>query len=210
MIVTILSLFIFLRVITMNIFETGNRQEVIIDSNLTFEESVSGLEFPEEIKNNLKLTDVFYYSFDGKLHKGQVVIHKNLENEIKDIFKQIEKSKFPIDKVIPICKYSWSDSASMADNNTSAFNYRIIKGTKKLSLHSYGIAIDINPFLNPWVKGNEVDPHNAVYRPGEPGTLTSTSIVVQLFKDKGWQWGGDWKSYQDYQHFDKESVIKNY
>lgn len=205
---TLFSLLIFLNAFTMNMLKSENQHEVIIDSNLTFEESVGGLEFPEEIKNNLKLVEVFYYSLDNKLHKGQIVIHKDVEKEIKEIFKQIEKSKFPVDKVIPICKYNWSDSASMADNNTSAFNYRIIKGTKKLSFHSYGIAIDINPFLNPWVKGNEFDPPYAKYKPDEPGTLTGSSEVVKLFKDRGWQWGGDWKSYQDYQHFDKESVIK--
>lgn len=37
-----------------------------------------------------------------------------------------------------------NDNKSMSANNTSAFNYRVISGTKKLSNHSYGLAIDIN------------------------------------------------------------------
>jgi hypothetical protein len=181
----------------------NNKQEVIVDSSLNFEQSVSSLDFPAEIRANLKLVDVQYYSFDNKLHKGQVVVNKDLADDIIEIFKEIEHNKFPIAKVIPVNKYNWSDSASMLDNNTSAFNYRVIKGTTRLSKHSYGRAIDINPWLNPEIINKEVLPEGAVYDPHKEGTITGSSFIVKLFKQKGWEWGGDWKNYKDYQHFEK-------
>jgi len=91
----------------------------------------------------------------------------------------------------------------MSANNTSAFNYRNIKGTDRLSKHSYGIAIDINPLFNPFVKKNSVEPEGAKYIPSRKGTLTGSSEVVKIFKSYGWQWGGDWNRGKDYQHFEK-------
>lgn len=191
-----------------NISQRNDKIKMIIDSNLTFEESVSGLDFPEAIKKNLTLIDVYYYSFDNKLHQGQVVIHKDLADDIKEIFEQIKDEKFPVAKVIPIVKYNWSDSESMKDNNTSAFNYRVIKGTKRLSAHSYGKAIDINPLFNPYVKKTETEPEGAVYNPERTGTITAVSPITIQFKKRGWEWGGNWKLSKDYQHFEKGYSLK--
>jgi hypothetical protein len=154
--------------------------------------------------------DVFYYSFDGKIHKGQLVIDKRLMKDIQQVFRVALAAKFPINSVIPISHErfhkngEWnSDDQSMRSNNTSAFNYRKVTGGKSLSMHAYGFAIDINPVQNPYIKGNTVLPAGAVYNPASPGTLTRTSLVVKTFKRLGWTWGGEWKSLKDYQHFEK-------
>ncbi|MFN3270403.1 MAG: hypothetical protein ACK42G_07445, partial [Candidatus Kapaibacteriota bacterium] len=121
-----------------NFVQTQN--DVIVDSNMTFQEAIRGTKAPKEIIDSLVLIDVFYYSFDKKLHKGQLVIHKDLKDEVLEIFEMIKVLKFPIGKVIPIVKYNWSDEKSMLDNNTSSFNYRTIAGTNRLSLHARGRA----------------------------------------------------------------------
>jgi hypothetical protein len=117
--------------------------EIIIDSDYSFEEIFSDIKIPEKIKKNLKLISVEYFSFDDNLHRGQILIHKDLASEIIEIFSVIKEKKFPINKVIPIVKYNWSDDRSMNDNNSSAFNFRYIKGTTKLSSHALGRAIEL-------------------------------------------------------------------
>ncbi len=178
--------------------------EIIIDANYSFDEALAGIEFPEKIRKQLKLVNVEYYGLDGKIHRGQLVINKKLALEIKTIFDEIFRIRFPIKSVIPIVKFNWNDEKSMLANNTSAFNYRVIKGTSRLSKHAFGAAIDINPLFNPYVKKNSVEPEGAHYIPERKGTITKSSPVVQIFKRYGWTWGGDWQKGKDYQHFEKK------
>ena len=176
---------------------------VVTDSDMSFEEAVSNLEFPIEVRKSLTLINVMYISFDEKIHKGQVVIHKKLSAEVKEIFDELLAKRFPIEKVIPIVSYRWDDEASMQDNNSSAFNYRYIAGTEKLSNHSYGTAIDINPFQNPYIVGKKISPAGSNYNKNEKGTITPDSDIVKAFKKRGWEWGGEWETRKDYQHFEK-------
>jgi hypothetical protein len=109
--------------------------------------------------------------------------------------------------------YDGNDDASMADNNTSAFNVRKIVGGSKISLHAYGLAIDINPVQNPFVKrrGTTLDfsPPGGVEnanrlneRPGKPTRPGMAEAVVDIFADHGFLiWGGYWDDPIDYQHF---------
>ncbi len=176
---------------------------IVTDSDLTFEEALRGIEIPLDIKKNLTLITVLYNGFDNKIHKGQLLLNKKVSAEVKEIFDVLLSKRFPIEKVIPIVEYYWNDEKSMLDNNTSAFNYRDIDGTDKLSNHAYGIAIDINPLQNPFIKGKKILPKGAKYDKNAKGAIDSKSIVVKAFKEKGWNWGGDWKSRKDYQHFEK-------
>lgn len=177
--------------------------EIIIESKLTFEEAISGIEIPKQIINQLELIDVQYYSFDGKLHQGQILINKKVKNDVIEIFNIIKALKFPVEKVIPISMYNWDDEKSMNDNNTSAFNLRNIRGTKTKSYHYYGLAIDINPLQNPQIKRGVIFPTKAEYNPNSAGTLTKDSKIVKEFLKRGWSWGGNWRSQKDYQHFEK-------
>jgi peptidoglycan L-alanyl-D-glutamate endopeptidase CwlK len=179
------------------------KERIIIDSHITLEEALKGKEIPNTNTKNLRIIDVEYYSFDNRLHRGQVVIHKDLAEDIKEIFTMIKEKKFPVKKVVPINKYNWSDETSMKDNNTSAFNYRVISGTRTFSTHSLGRAIDINPFLNPQIKNRKTSPEGAVYTKYARGTITAHSWLTHEFYKRGWRWGGDWKFTQDYQHFER-------
>lgn len=177
--------------------------KIISDCNYTLDEALAGKDIPKDIKEELRLVNVYYYSFDKKLHKGQLVIHKNLVNDIEWIFEMLKEKKFPIKRVIPVVRYNWSDNESMKANNSSAFNYRLVANTNRFSNHSTGRAIDINPWQNPQIIDGKASPEGAVYNPKIKGTISKRSVVVSLFKDKGWSWGGDWKTRTDYQHFEK-------
>ncbi len=175
--------------------------DVVIDSQMTREQALADNSFPRDIVNEQEVVAVRYYSFDGKLHEGRIVVHHDLKNDIIEIFRDIEQSRFPVAKVIPIVKYGWSDSKSIADNNTSGFNYRTVEGTRRLSDHARGRAVDLNPYLNPWIsrRGKGSRPYN----PSVPGTITADGPVVKAFAKRGWAWGGSWKNSKDYQHFYK-------
>jgi len=189
----------------MNLEKTKHKQEIILDCNYTFEEAIKGIEIPNSISKQLTLISVEYYSFDDRLHKGQLVVNKKSAKDIEEIFNFIKESKFPIDKVIPAVKFNWDDDASMNDNNTVAFNYRKVKGSKVLSAHSYGMAIDINPLQNPHIKGKVIQPDKGKYNVNASGTIIRDSKLVKEFVKRGWQWGGRWKSSKDYQHFEKKN-----
>jgi hypothetical protein len=190
-------------------FPPGSIQNPVVDSNITLSEALRKYA-PAEFKERQRIVDVLYYSFDGKIHKGQIVIEQRLAGDIREVFRVALEAKFPINSVIPISHERFhkngaynSDNQSMLANNTSAFNYRKVTGGKKLSMHSYGFAIDINPVQNPYIKGGILLPEGAIYSPSVPGTLTKDSPVVKAFKRLGWTWGGEWKSLKDYQHFEK-------
>lgn len=179
------------------------KQHEIIDSNMTLEEALLGQDIPQDVVENLVIVDIEYWSFDGREHKGQLVVRGDLADEVKTIFREIMGAHFPIEKIIPVVKYAWSDADSMADNNSSAFNYRKIQDGQELSKHAFGLAIDINPRLNPYVKNGVALPPGARYSPEVPGTITSGGIVVGAFRKRGWEWGGDWSRLKDWQHFEK-------
>ncbi len=188
---------------------TGNIDNPIIDSNITLSQALRKYA-PPALKRRQRLVEVLYYSFDGKIHRGQLVIDERLVKDIQEIFRVVLKTKFPIKSVVPVshdrffsCGKWNNDGQSMLSNNTSAFNYRRATASKKLSMHAYGFAIDINPVQNPYIKGRVVLPPGAVYDKRKPGTLAPDSPVVKIFIRLGWTWGGNWKSLKDYQHFEK-------
>ncbi|MFG0263454.1 MAG: M15 family metallopeptidase [Novipirellula sp. JB048] len=189
----------------------GTLDDPIIDSAMSIAEAMEGLaaDCPDEIRQRHKLITVRYYSFDGKVHQGQLVIDGELEYDVQRVFAVALQERFPIQSVIPISharfrrEGRWDDELSMQANNTSGFNYRVIAGTDRLSNHAHGRAIDLNPRLNPYIRGDSVSPAGAVYAPGVAGTLTADHPVTQAFQRLGWDWGGLWKRGQDYQHFDK-------
>ena len=151
------------------------------------------------------MVTVRYNGFDGEVHEGQLVVNKRIAVEVKVIFEEIRATGFPISKCVPISEYGWDDDRSIADNNTSAFNYRfaLVPGPKPvhLSRHAYGMAIDINPKINPFVGANGFQANQ--YHPGRPGTLSSNSAVTKIFLRHHWKWGGRWRNGHDYQHFEK-------
>jgi hypothetical protein len=122
-----------------------------------------------------------------------------------EIMETLFDAGFPIEGMEPVDVYDGNDDRSMAANNTSAFNCRATTGGSSWSEHSYGRAIDVNPLVNPYVRGGTVlPPEGARYADrnlDEPGMIHSGDVVVDTFAAHGWVWGGTWSSPKDYQHF---------
>ena len=159
--------------------------------------------------SQLILLKVSYWGFDNQAHIGNIIVHRKASPEVILIFKELFENKFPIASLELMYKYFGDDDRSMLANNTVAFNCRLTTNHKsKFSRHSYGIAIDVNPFINPYYKKGKVIPATASeYLDRDirkKGLITKKSICYKVFKQKGWTWGGDWKSLKDYQHFEKK------
>ncbi len=156
---------------------------------------------------DLAYVRVTHYDMKGQTCSGELVVHKKIANMTMEIFKDIHAAKFPIEKMHLIDEYEADDDRSMEDNNSSAFCFRSITNKPGVvSNHGLGIAIDINTRLNPYVKGDNIAPSNArryLDRSlNEPGMIHPEDAVVMAFKQRGFSWGGDWKSLKDYQHFE--------
>lgn len=163
--------------------------------------------------DQLRYIKIKYYDLKGKVRDGELIVNRKIARDIVEIFYELYQNEYPLEEVSLIDKYGASDERSLRANNTSAFNYRVIAGTKKLSRHAYGMAIDVNPRINPYVVGNYVDPANGtVYAQRnvkkckgkyKEWMIHKNDFIYQLFIERGFEWGGDWKRIKDYQHFEK-------
>ena len=175
---------------------------------------ILGKSFKEDCtipRDTLVYLRVMHMGFDGENHVGELIVSNEVAGDILAIFQELYKAEYPIEKMVLIDEYGADDEASMADNNSSAFNYRTISHSTKLSSHSYGKAIDINPLYNPYVKTVKgqltCQPANAeTYMDREKEfsyKITADDLCCRLFKEHGFTWGGDWEKSKDYQHFEK-------
>ena len=155
--------------------------------------------------SDLRLLQVSYWGFDGEVHDGRLVVHQDWAEKLAGVFGALYDARFPFSSIELVDAFGADDEASMAADNTSAFNGRYVAGTEVWSMHAYGQAIDINPVENPWVSGDNVSPENGrryVDRSlRAPGMIHADDVVVQAFASIGWKWGGYWKGTKDYQHF---------
>ena len=173
-------------------------------------ERIDGISFGEGCiikRQDLRYLRVLYYGFDGRTHIGELICDKELADDFLDIFLELYKNDYPIEKMKLVDDYNGDDELSMEDNNTSCFNYREVPGSTHLSQHAYGRAIDINPLYNPYVTEDGYTPYNAgdyVDRDkNTPYKIDSDDLCCRVFKKHGFVWGGDWNSVKDYQHFQK-------
>ncbi|MCP4673077.1 MAG: M15 family metallopeptidase [Desulfobacula sp.] len=158
--------------------------------------------------HQLSYVRVVHWGYDNRIHSGELIVSKALAREVLEIFKELFDTGFQIKSIRRIDHYQGSDDLSMGDDNTSAFNCRPIFGKKEVfSKHSYGIAIDINPLRNPYIKNEFVVPEKGrvyINRTQQvDGLIKKNGPCYKIFKKRGWIWGGDWKTLKDYQHFEK-------
>ena len=163
-------------------------------------------------REDLRYLRVKHYNREGEVKEGELICHKDIADALLDIFYELYKARYPIERMVLVDEYGADDETSMSANNTSAFNFRYISGTMKLSSHSRGMAIDINPLYNPYVRqgkgGVRVSPLNAAEYVDRtkvfPYKIVKGDLCYRLFKKHGFTWGGDWKNSKDYQHFEKK------
>lgn len=161
---------------------------------------------------DLRYVHIIHYDFDGNLAEGELICHNFIAEDLLEIFYDLYASGYQIEKVTLIENYNGDDTASMADNNTSCFNYRVVDGTKSLSKHALGLAIDINPLYNPYIRYDKKGGQTVSPVEGEayadrtvsfPYKIDPDDLCYRLFAEHGFTWGGNWNSSKDYQHFQK-------
>ena len=148
-----------------------------------------------------------YWGFDAKPHMGTLVIAASVVPAITQVLRTLFADHFPIRTMIPVSAFGGSDSASIAADNTAAFNcrYAVANGPPQWSAHAYGEAIDVNTVENPYVFNGQVlpSPQAAAFAkrtPYRPGMAVPGGELVNAFASVGWFWGGRWSA-PDYQHF---------
>jgi len=159
---------------------------------------------------DLRYLTVTHWGYDEEEQIGHMVVHAKLADELLAIFHELYDAYFPIECMELIDQYDANDDRSMVANNSSAFCCRAITNVPgTFSLHSYGIAIDINPLINPYVKGAQVLPEGGrAYldrNKFHKGIITKSpdNACYRIFTKYGYEWGGDWTTRVDYQHFQK-------
>ena len=163
----------------------------------------------EELLEQQAYIHVLHYDFEGNVKTGELLVYTGIAQSVLDIFKELFTAQYPIEKIRLISEYGWDDTASMQDNNTSAFNFRKIAGTNEWSKHAFGMAIDVNPLYNPYVykQGNRVSiqPKEAyIYADRDADCayyIQAGDVCYEAFVSRGFSWGGDWENPKDYQHF---------
>lgn len=164
-------------------------------------------------RSSLRYLRIRHFDAEGREHEGELVCHRDIAADLVSIFRALHAARYPIERVRLIDHYGADDNRSMKANNTSAFNFRYVAGTKRLSNHSYGRAIDINPFYNPFVKANgTVEPAQAARYADRKKAfkykISRNDLCYRLFRQHGFTWGGDWRYSKDYQHFEKKKGVK--
>lgn len=149
-----------------------------------------------------------YHDFNGFVRKGEMVCNKAIAKDLLFIFRALFSRAYPIYSIHLVDDFDADDEASMQANNTSCFNYRTVAGTNTLSRHAYGMAVDVNPLQNPCVRGNIIQPATATAfvdrKKDFPHKIDEKDFCKEVFISFGFQWGGNWRSVKDYQHFEKK------
>lgn len=165
---------------------------------------------------NLQYIKVIHYNFEQQVQVGEIITNASISDDVINIFKELFEAKYEIQSIYLIDNY-WTgdgtstDTASIEVNNTSCFNYREVTGGGGLSNHAYGSAIDINPQQNPyvWYKNGELHWTHDNATPyidrntGNPHVIVEGDVCYSIFAKYGFNWGGNWSSPIDYQHFER-------
>ncbi|MCF0198829.1 MAG: M15 family metallopeptidase [Bacteroidaceae bacterium] len=165
-------------------------------------------------RSELRYLTLSYCDKDGKTQRGELVVNKAIANDVVAIFRELWKAKYPIEQMRLVDDFGADDQKSMAANNTSSFCFRRVANSNRLSCHAFGMAIDLNPLYNPYVRsvngqltvepkaGRKYAVNRNQWR-GKKFVIDTNDLAYKLFVAHGFKWGGAWKSCKDYQHFEK-------
>jgi hypothetical protein len=161
---------------------------------------------------DLRYLRVLHMDGEGKTRTGEMICNRMIASDLVDIFRKLYEAHYPIQRMVLIDEYNADDETSMRANNSSCFNFRKVEGSKKLSKHARGMAVDINTLYNPCVKrmadgtlfvqpatGKPYINRNKQF----PYKISKGDLLWRLFTSHGFKWGGSWQSLKDYQHFEK-------
>ena len=162
-------------------------------------------------RKDLRYLKVMHWDYDGKSHHGELVCNQLIAKKLISIFMELYRQHYPIQRIRLADEYDADDERQMRDNNTSCFCYRPVSGTKKLSYHARGLAIDINPLYNPYIRTGKNG--ERIVEPVTAGPycdrkkdfrykIDKNDLCYRLFLKHGFIWGGAWRTVKDFQHFE--------
>lgn len=195
------------------IYQPGFYYEPLSDD---MKQRITGISYPKTgctvPYEDLNYVGLLYIDFNGEEQAGELICNKAIAQDMVEIFYELYRNEYQIERIRLIDEYNGDDTLSMLDNNTSCFNYRVVDGTDNLSKHALGCAVDINPFYNPYVVFNRGENGETYISPKGseiyadrsqdfPYKIDESDLCYRLFTEHGFTWGGNWNSCKDYQHF---------
>lgn len=186
---------------------------VFVSEPIPFEiqERMKVVSLPQDARidiSDLRYLTLPYYDFEGQVQQGEMVCNVKIAKDLIAVFRELFEKQYQFCSIRLIDDFGGSDEASMLANNTSCFNYRTKSGSSALSSHALGLAVDVNPMQNPFVKRGRVYPETAtdfVDRNLDfAHKIDTQDACYKSFKAHGFRWGGLWRSAKDYQHFEKK------
>ena len=162
-------------------------------------------------RSDLRHIRALHWDYDEQLHVGEMICNAIIADRVVSILRQLFDARYPIQRMLLPDVYDADDETQMRDNNSSCFCYRAIAGGNKPSKHASGLAIDINPLYNPYYKDRAdgtrfIQPATAAQYCDRtktfPYKIDHNDLCYRLFTQAGFEWGGNWKSTKDFQHFE--------
>ena len=159
---------------------------------------------------DLRYLSLLHKNLNGETLNGEMICNVKIAEALIDIFKKLFTASYPIEKIRLIDEYNADDELSMRDNNSSCFNFRYVSHTTRISKHGYGLAVDINPRYNPYIKfingKKSIEPANGIEFEDRTKSFSykieENDLCCKLFAEHGFLWGGNcWEDEKDYQHF---------
>ena len=148
---------------------------------------------------------VSHTGFDGAFHTGELLVNANVAEDVVEVFRRLHEARFPIEQMRVIRAEEMDAPPTGDGNDTTSFVCGPAVGSDRWSQHAYGLAIDVNPFHNPYQKGDLVLPELASAYTDRtyvrPGMIMPGDVAAEAFAAIGWSWGGNWNSLKDWMHF---------
>ncbi|MGA7280733.1 MAG: M15 family metallopeptidase [Acidimicrobiia bacterium] len=155
--------------------------------------------------DQLRYLNVTFWGFDQRPHTGEMIVNAEVADDVVGVFGKLFDARFPIEEMRITTMAELGEPPTGDGNDTESFVCRPVTGGAGWSQHAYGLAIDVDPFQNPYVEGDVVLPElSSAYldrRRGLPGMIGDGDAVTEAFDAIGWGWGGRWKTLKDFQHF---------
>jgi hypothetical protein len=154
---------------------------------------------------DLRYVTVSFRGFDGRPHTGELVVHRRVADQVVSVFARLYRAAFPIEEMRLVTTADLEAHPTGDGNNTAAFVCRAARNQRRWSAHAYGLAVDVNPFQNPYARGDLVLPElaSSYLDRGRvrPGMIRAGDVATGAFAAIGWTWGGTWRSPTDLMHF---------
>lgn len=154
---------------------------------------------------DLRWIRLTFWGFNNRRHTGELLVHRLAARPLVTVFEKLYDARFPIEQMTITTRADLDAPPTGDGNDTTAFACRPVTGGSSYSQHAYGLAVDVNPFQNPYTNRDLLLPELAgAYLDRtwkRPGMILPGGPVVRAFASVGWSWGGNWHTLKDRHHF---------